>query len=104
MPLAYRTALVRRVGAAAGVERVPAGGRDAREQHPKHAAFVLAYARGAQASAALQPKLRAPSSALLRRYRFLPGGDKLRTLHGALLPPGLAEGLRGAGRSPSVRA
>jgi hypothetical protein len=36
--------------------------------------------------------------ALLRRYRFLPGGgDKLRPLHGALLPPGLAEGLRGAG-------
>ena len=35
--------------------------------------------------------------ALLRRYRFLPGGgDKLRPLHGALLPPGLAEGLRGA--------
>jgi hypothetical protein len=34
--------------------------------------------------------------ALLRRYRFMPGGgDKLRPLHGALLPPGLAEGLRG---------
>ncbi len=48
-----------------------------------------------QASAALHPKLRAPSSALLRRYRFMPGGgDKLRPLHGALLPPGLAEGLR----------
>lgn len=65
---------------------------------------MLAYTRGVQASAAPEPKLRAPSSALLRRYRFLPGGDKLRTLHGALLPPGLAEGLCEAGRSPSVRA
>jgi hypothetical protein len=42
--------------------------------------------------------------ALLRRYRFLPGGgDKLRRLHGALLPPSLAEGLRGAGRAPIAR-
>jgi hypothetical protein len=42
--------------------------------------------------------------ALLRRYRFLPGGgDKLRPLHGALLPPSLAEGLRGAGRAPIAR-
>ncbi len=42
--------------------------------------------------------------ALLRRYRFLPGGgDKLRLLHRAFLPPGLAEGLRGAGPAPIAR-
>lgn len=42
--------------------------------------------------------------ALLRRYRFLPGGgDKLRPLHGALLPPGLTEGLRRTERADRPR-
>ena len=39
--------------------------------------------------------------AMLRRYRFLPGGgDKLAPLHGVLLPPGFAERLREVKRSP----
>ncbi|CAA9473205.1 MAG: hypothetical protein AVDCRST_MAG05-721, partial [uncultured Rubrobacteraceae bacterium] len=37
VPLADRTALVRRFGVAPGVQRHPAGGSDAREEHRKHA-------------------------------------------------------------------
>jgi hypothetical protein len=57
---------------------------------------MLAYARGVQASAALHPKLRALSSALLRKPLTWAA---LVALLGALPPHGLAKGLRGTERA-----
>jgi hypothetical protein len=39
---------------------------------------------------------------LLRCYRFLPGGNKLRPLHGALLPGRFAKQLREMERAPDA--